>query len=62
MNSGIQSSCVDVQVVEAFRVQTRVQSVTIEYTRIIHLRIAAACSESQALSPAQAGDSGEFSS
>lgn len=61
MNSGIQSSCVDVQVVKAFRVQTRVQSVTIEYTRIIHLRIAAACAESQALSPAQAGDSGEFS-
>jgi len=40
MNSGIQSSSVDVQGVKAFRVQNRVQSITIEYARIIRIGIA----------------------
>lgn len=40
MNSGIQSSSVDVQGAEAFRVQNLVQSITIEYARIIRIRIA----------------------
>lgn len=40
MNSGIQSSSVDVQGVKAFRVQNLVQSIAIEYARIIHIRIA----------------------
>ena len=40
MNSGIQSSSVDVQGVKAFRVQNLLQSITIEYARIICIRIA----------------------
>lgn len=40
MNSGIQSSSVDVQGVKAFRVQNLVQSINIEFARIICIRIA----------------------
>lgn len=40
MNSGIQSSSVDVQGVKAFRVQNLVPNVTVAHARTVHIRIA----------------------